>query len=545
MKEPYSYVNYSFISKGNYSVTNSNYFDITSDLILNYNHDFSDMLRLNVNAGGANSYRNLKSAISSTDGLTIPEFYNLSNTTNPLTGRNILQERRTTSAYGTIDVEALKFLYLNFTGRYDKASTLAINNNAYFYPSVGLSAVLSDALKLPQPISFLKTRASWAKVNTGFVDPNDPYAHILTYSIGNKWNNKGSVVWPGTAIAPQLIPSTVESAEYGLVLGLLRNRINIDATYFRNKEYNGFTTVPQSEASGYLNLLQNANIYVRKGWEFVVSGTPVLNSDFKWETTFNFSNSHRWLKKATAPGSNGFVDKINEPGSIKEGDRTDRVFITYSQTADGRPIYNANGSLAFDANPHFFGYADSKWMYGWQNSFNYKNIGLSFSFDGRLGGLIYSTTNQKMWWGGAAIETANSYRDDAIAGNNTYIAPGVVVKDGSVTYDRRGEIVSDTRQYEENTTAVNYISFMQSDAGNALNNYFYYSGSYLKMRELVLSYNLPATWVKGIFKAASVSFIGNNLFILSKIPNVDPDAESDNLQTPSVRSLGFNINLKF
>lgn len=539
IKEPYSYVNYSFISKGNYSVTNTNYFDITSDLILNYNRQLSDIFRVNASLGGANAYRNLKSATSATDGLTIPEFYNLSNTTNPLTGSNSLQERRTSSAYGTLDIEAFRFLYANITGRYDKSSTLPVANNNYFYPSAGLSAVISDAVKLPGAISFLKARTSWAKVNTGFVSSSNPYEHILTYSIGGKWNNVPSVVWPASAITPQLIPSTVESAEYGIAAGFLRNRINVDVTYFRNKEYNGFTTVRQSEASGYIGVVQNANIYVRKGWEFVISGTPVAASNFKWQTTFNFSNSHVWLKKATMPGSEGFVN------NIKEGDRTDRIFITYSQTADGRPIFNKNGSLAFDANPHFFGYGDSKWIYGWQNSFNYKNIGLSFSFDGRLGGLIYSTTNQKMWWGGAAIETANSFRDDAIAGKNTYVAPGVVIKDGSVTYDRRGEIVTDTRQYEENTTAVNYISFMQSDAGNALNNYFYYSGTYLKMRELVLSYNIPGSWSKGIFKGASVSFIGNNLFIISKLPNVDPDAESDNLQTPSVRSIGFNINLKF
>ena len=86
---------------------------------------------------------------------------------------------------------------------------------------------------------------------------------------------------------------------------------------------------------------------------------------------------------------------------------------------------------------------------------------------------------------------------------------------------------------------------MQTTSGGMLNNYFYYKGTYLKMRELVLTYNLPAKWTTGIFSSASVSFIGNNLFILAKLPNVDPDAERDELQTPSMRSLGLNINLKF
>ena len=165
--------------------------------------------------------------------------------------------------------------------------------------------------------------------------------------------------------------------------------------------------------------------------------------------------------------------------------------------------------------------------------------------DGRLGGLIYSTTNQKMWWGGTAKGTVTKERDDANAGNSTFVGPGVVVTGGEVEYDSYGNIISDTRKFAPNTTAVNYISFMQTTSGGMFNNYFYYKGTYLKMRELVLTYNLPSKWTSGIFNTASVSFIANNLFILAKLPNVDPDAERDELQTPSMRSLGLNINLKF
>ena len=165
--------------------------------------------------------------------------------------------------------------------------------------------------------------------------------------------------------------------------------------------------------------------------------------------------------------------------------------------------------------------------------------------DGRLGGLIYSTTNQKMWWGGTAPGTVNQYRDDANAGKSTYVGPGVVVESGKVDYDAHGNIISDTRKYAPNTKAVNYIGFMQTTSGAMLNNYFYYKGTYLKMRELALTYTVPAKLIKGVFNSASISFIGNNLFILAKMPNVDPDAESDNLQTPSMRSMGVNINIKF
>lgn len=538
LREPNSYIAYDYISRGNYSTDVSNYFDINSDLILNYKHSFSKNFGLSVTAGGANAYRRLESTYTTTDGLTIPEFFSLGNSINPLKASSSLRERRTTSAYGMIDLETFGFLYLSFTGRYDKTSTLPVKNNGYFYPSAGVSAVLSDILKMPDAISFLKLRGSWAKVNTGFIDKDDPYAHLTTYGLGPKWNNVPSLVWPTTFISPDLVPATVQSGEYGAAIGLFNNRINFDVTYFRNKDYNNFINVTQSQASGNTSVLKNANVYLRKGWEFMVSGFPVRGKKFKWETTFNFSNVHRWLKDAT-DNPDGYI------GQVKEGQRTDRIFISESRAPDGQAVYNSNGMQAYEPYGQFFGNSDAKWIYGWQNTFSYKDLTLSFSFDGRLGGLIYSTTNQKMWWGGSAKGTVTSFRDDANAGNSTYVGPGVVVTSGDVQYDSYGNIVSDSRKFSPNVTPVNYISFMQTTSGAMLNNYFFYSGSYLKMRELVLTYNLPARLVKGVFSSASLSLIGNNLFILSKIPNVDPDAERDDLQTPSMRSVGLNVNLRF
>lgn len=538
LREPYSYVAYSYISRGNYSTDVSNYFDINSDLILNYNHEFSKKFKINVTAGGANNYRRYESSYTTTDGLTIPGFYSLSNSINPLKASNTLRERRTMAAYGMLDVEALGFLYLSLTGRYDKTSTLPVSNNGYFYPSAGISAVLSDIIRMPRAISFLKVRGSWAKVNTGFINANNPYAHITTYGLGPKWNNVPSLTWPTTFISPGLVPETVQSGEYGIALGLFGNRLNIDATYFRNKDYNNFANVALSQGSGYTSILKNANVYLRKGWEFMLSGIPIRNGDFTWDAAINLSSVHRWLKDAT-DNPDGYL------GLVKEGQRTDRIYITESRAPDGQAIYNSNGMQAYTPVGQYFGLGDADWIYGIQNTFKYKNLSLSFSFDGRLGGLIYSTTNQKMWWGGTAKGTVNSYRDDANEGKSTYVGPGVVVTEGSVSYDAYGNIISDDRKFAPNTTAVNYISFMQTTSGGMLNNYHYYNGTYLKMRELVLTYDFPSKWIKGAFNSATVSLIGNNLFILSKIPNVDPDAESDNLQTPSMRSIGFNVNLKF
>ncbi len=541
--EPKSYIAYGVISKGNYSINKANHFDITSDLMLKYDHQFSNNFGLNVTLGGSNFYIINRTNYVSTDGLTIPGFYNIGNSTNPLQGSNSIRQRRTFSLYGMLDVNVLGFLYLSLTGRRDRVSTLPIDNNAYFYPSANISVVLSDALDLPRAISYLKVRGAWAKVNTGVINKNDPYAQLLVYGIGGKWNNIPSLTWPSNSIDPGLVPATTNSQEYGLVVGLFNDRINVNATYYKNKDYNNLTTVSQSSASGYSAVLTNALTFVRKGWELVLNGRPVDNRNFKWKTGINLSSVHRWLKTA-APGHDGYYNTY-----IKEGERTDGIYINNAVTPDGTPIFQANGFGAFAPYAHLLGYSDPDLIYGWHNRLSYKNFSLNIAFDGRLGGLFYSTTNQKMWWGGKAVGTVNEHRVASNNGKHNYVAPGVVVANGSVTYDSHGNIIKDTRTFEPNTTAVDYESFQTSNSGGGMfHNYWYYPKTYVKLRKVALTYTLPSNWTKGIFKQASVSFIGKNLLLFAKAPNVDPDnpgAESGDMEAPSIRTMGFNINLKF
>jgi hypothetical protein len=117
-------------------------------------------------------------------------------------------------------------------------------------------------------------------------------------------------------------------------------------------------------------------------------------------------------------------------------------------------------------------------------------LSLSLLFDGRIGGMMYSTTNQKMWWGGIAPGTVNQFRDDANAGKNTYIAPGVKVTEGSITYDKNGNVVSDTRKFAPNDVAVNYNAYMQITSNAFESNYHYYKQTFIKLREVTLTYNL-------------------------------------------------------
>jgi TonB-linked SusC/RagA family outer membrane protein len=538
--EPKSYIGYGNKSRGNYTVTTGNYFDIVSDLIVDYNHTFSDKFKIHAQAGGSNYYRNSKYGTSATDGLTIPGFYNLSNSTNPVLATNGTEERRTSSAYGLIDLELFNALYISVTGRDDKISTLPVANNSFFYPSLTGAVVISQLVKLPDWFSFLKARGSLSKVSSGTLSDDDyTYSYLPSYSKGTIWNNTPSLTYGDVIYNTSLRPQTSNSWEGGVDAKFFGNRLGVEFTYFQTKDYNNIVSIPVSQGSGYATRLTNGNVYQRKGIEIVANANPIRKGDFRWDVMVNLSTYRRYLKEI----SNG-ASRLNY---LKAGDRTDRIFTdVYQKDPSGNIIYNTNGFPLADNFKRFVGNQDPDWVYGIENSFSYKNLSLRFLVDGRIGGMIYSTTNQKMWWGGTNPGTVNAFRDDANAGKSTYVGKGVVVTSGKAIYDANGDITSDNRTYATNTQGVNYIDYMTNTSNGANNNYNYFSQTFLKLREVTLTWRVPGKWLKGtFFHSADVSAVGRNLLLFSKMPNVDPDAGADNLQTPSTRSMGFNVNLKF
>ena len=537
--EPKSYIGYGVKSRGQFTVTNDNYFDIVSDLIVDYNHTFSSLFKLHAEGGASNYYRTQRKDSSMTDGLTIPGLYNLSNSIGPVQAFNTMEARRTRSYYGVLDLEIYNALYLTVTGRNDKLSTLPVANNSFFYPSVSASLVVSQLVQLPEWFSFLKARGSLSKVS-GDVISQYTYGYLPTYGKGVIWNNVPSVVYGSTIYPESLHPQTSRSWETGIDAKFFGSRLSLELTYFQTKDYNNIVQVPVSDASGFTEQLLNANVYHRRGVEIVAMGTPVRSKDLRWDVTLNLSTYHRYLKQITT-GS----DRL---GYLKEGDRADKVYTSFYQTdPHGNVIYDqSNGFPLADTYDRFIGNQDPDWTYGLENRFTYKNFSLSFLVDGRIGGLIYSTTNQKMWWGGTNPGTVNHFRDEANQGQSTYVGKGVVVTSGEATYDRDGNILTDTRTFATKTKGVNYIDYMTTTSNSTNVNYNYYSQTFLKLREVTLTWNLPNKMLKGtFFRSANISLVGRNLLLFSKIPNVDPDPGVDNLQTPSTRSMGINANLKF
>ncbi|GAA5035236.1 SusC/RagA family TonB-linked outer membrane protein [Marivirga lumbricoides] len=535
-KEPISFVRNFNRTDGNYSQTYNTDFTINTDVFLNYSKNFNENFNLQSTVGVSNNYRNSWSANIRTNGLNVPDFYNVSNSKNALSGYNSFSESRISSAYATIDFGFLNSIYLGITGRNDWVTTLPIENNSFFYPSVSLSYVASKMFNLPDFISNLRIRGSWAEVSNGSF--GGTYSHIPTYNSGINWQNNASLSFPGTLISPDLQPETSSALETGIAVGFIEDRLTIDANYIYTLDYNNITSVPISISSGYSSQLINANEFERKGFELVLKGRPIRTQQFQWNITANLSQYRTYIKT---------IDVGDRIGQQKEGDRTDKLFRTvWLETPDGKPIIGSNGINIRDPFDRHIGYSDPDYVYGFLNNFNYRNFSLFVGIDGRIGGIMESKTIRNMWWSGVHPETVNEFRAASVRGVSNYVADGVVVVDGAVEYDTEGNIIRDTRSYEPNSQPVNYETYISTYHSRSYGNH-YYDETFIKLREVTLSYNFPNKWLDRTFlSAATVSLIGRNLFILSNIKYIDPDSGNDqDMQTPSMRNVGFHVNVKF
>lgn len=546
IKTPYSYINYgtSAAPKGNYSVSNRSNLLIVSDVLLTYKKTFLKNFSATVSVGGSNRFTQGKSGFARTNGgLTIPKAYNLKSSANPLSVGgsdpdvgNFLNERQISSVFGYADIGYKNMVYVNFSGRNDWTSTLQKPYNTFFYPSVSLSIIGSEIVNLPEVISFFKLRGSYANISSDV----DPYYTIPTYVSGTSWSGTPSLSLPGIIISPNIHPRTTISQEYGGELRFLKNRIGLDFTWFKYLEKNFPKDIPISQASGYNSIRLNADEINRKGIEVMISGTPVRTNNLKWDIILNYSNLRRTVRSYY--GGEDIRD------GIKVGERTDQYRTWgWERSPDGQVVYGSNGFPQYISHVVNLGTYNPDWEFGAINNISYKNFTLGFSFDGRIGGLLYNGVEQKLYEGGMHTATSNKFRDDSYAGNATYVGQGVVVTSGSVEYDIQGNIVKDSRVFAPNAKAVKYIDWVFATYVNGVPDANMYKRTFVKLREVVITYNASPRLIKSTpFKAASISLTGRNLALWSDAPYMDPDGyEGTTLADPSYRNIGFNLNLKF
>lgn len=511
---------------GGYSESLETVRELNSDALLTYNTKFGDF-SLTANAG-ASLLKQSTNTLSSGGVLSRRNYFSLSNLRTPGAGSNI-SEKQINSLYGSAQLGYKNYLFLDVTARNDWSSTLPED---YFYPSVGLSSVISDIVELPEAISYAKVRASFAQVG------NDTNPYGLDPQLSYIGGNGGMVYSQTTAANPFLKPEISNSLEFGTELKFLNNRLGLDVTYFKTNTKNQIFYINTPEASGYSRASVNGGDIQNSGLEVMLTATPIETDDFSWDITTNFA-TYKSKVLSIFEGRDELVlgeGRLVRSKIIKGGEYGDLYIKGFQRTADGEIIVNAAGlPLATNGFDVRAGNFNPDWTAGFKNNFKYKDFNLSFLVDFRIGGEVVSYTQARQ--AGLGINTMT------LAGReNGFIVDGVV-SNGNGGYTPNTVTVS----AEEYWTSVGQRTPIAEP--------FIYDATNIRLRELVLGYTMPKSLLKNsVFDSFNVSFVARNLFfIVNKAKYFDPEqgAGTGNLQgvesfnIPSTRDYGVNVKFGF
>ena len=552
--------------RGDYREDRRSLFENNTELLMTYDKDLFAGFNTKVTAGASMRTFQYRSIYGTTDYLNVPGLYNFSNSANPVKISNFGSEMRVLSAYYSADFSYKNFLTVSTTGRMDKLSTLPSGNNTFFYPSVAASTVLSDYVKLPEVISFLKFRASYANVKDGLTQStignmagvysgenyNSPYdgpsyTNSAVYSTSFAYNNQTAAYFTNTLNNPNLNPSETSQKEIGMDLRILQNKIGLDVTYWNSQDGPSIFSLPISSTSGYTAALVNGIKTEKNGFDISLTGTPVKTADFSWDVIANYGS---YVEKLTEiyPG----VKSLNT--FLKVGDRVDKFYgRAFVRTPQGQIINDASGRPIYAPVNQYLGNLNPDFVYGINNKLTYKGVSLSFQFDGRVGGVISNYTQRQAYRGGRHIGTTEGIfaaaRPQDALGVKAFVGEGVQVSNGvALAYDSDGKVTNySALQYAPNGTkqfVQDYVSrYYNSDEGNLM------SRTFSMLRDVNVTFNLPKTWFGKYVNQATVSLVGRNLLYFAEKKDIDLNQYigdgSSSPQTPSVRRYGVNLNLTF
>lgn len=584
---------------GNYREDHRSLWENNTELLLKGNKEFGTSgFALNGLVGGNIRTFKYNSEFTTTNQLIVPNVYNFSNSLNPVKAYNFASNMLVMSGYYSVDLSMSKYATLSTTGRIDKTSALPQNNDSYFYPSFSLSSVISDYVDMPESFSFLKLRGSLSILRFGGTTPYIGTTPLQTYPIGYGgnyystydgpsyglstpytlfpvYNNVTGAASPSGTFDPNIKPAARNSWEGGFDVRFLHNRLALSATYFNYVDGPQQYASPISETTGLSSYTINALKTQRTGAEISLMGSPIKSKDgLNWDVLVNWG-TYKEVYKELAPG----VKTINT--FFHEGDRVDKLYGSVeAKSPDGKPIFDASGKAIYLPVAQYLGNSDPDWSWGIYNRFSFQNFSLSFQFDGMVGGKIQDRVKRKTIEGGAAAETnqgvigqARAYEsahwgdpDYAGAYNPATGRPflgqeGVQVSNGAaIKYDPVTGLITNYNelQFKQNATATKWVQDFVSSYYND-NEHTMVSKTYAKLREVTLTYSLPISWFgkSGITKF-DISLVGRNLlyFFPDGFKDIDVDQypgrtsfgvgqKEYDLQTPTTRSYGFNINVTF
>ncbi|AMR33561.1 SusC/RagA family TonB-linked outer membrane protein [Mucilaginibacter sp. PAMC 26640] len=497
--------------------------------------------------------------------LAVAGLYTLSNSRDPLVSSNYYGKLKTYSYFASAQIGYKNYAFLNLTGRNDWSSTLPAANLSYFYPSVNGSLVLSEALDLKSDVlSYLKLRGGWSKVGKA----TTPYQLINTYNFTAPFGANPQQSAASINLNPNLKPETTTSGEAGIEAGFLKNRIRLDLSVYNTNSVNQILNVDVSSTTGYSQKLINGGRINNKGLEVQLSATPVKSTDFTWDVTVNYSrNKSKVVSLDDAGQLKSYILGTNRTVQVLAavGQPYGTLFGTaYQRDASGQIIIGSNGTPVVSNTKQYLGKYTPDWLGSINNSFSYKRINLSFLVDARVGGSIYSNTNRTGTYTGVLASTlpgrgaANGGLSYYYPGNNAalpavQVSAGAAAPGGATVYDDGMIFKGVKADGTANTSIIPAQSYYKGFTN--VDEAFVYSASYVKLREVKIGYTFPSRWVKGVgLQSATLSLVGRNLWIIHKnVPNIDPETAFntgngqglEDLTLPTVRNIGFNVNLKF
>jgi TonB-linked SusC/RagA family outer membrane protein len=512
--------------------------ETNADFLLTATRQLSSSLQLVATAGGNRRETDNRSNGWTVYDLVVPRLYSLANAAVTPNVSDYTGRVRVNSLYGSARFGYNDWMFLEATGRNDWSSTLPEAHRSYFYPSVSGSFVFTDALGIGgrgKALEYGKLRASWAQVGndagpyqlSSIYVSDQPFGGVPMFGAGNTIANTG------------LKPELTRSWEFGTELRFFDSRLGVEATYYSNATSNQIIPVQISPLTGYTSQIVNAGKITNKGVELLVDVTPVrLQNGFEWSLTANFGKNDN-LVSDLADDLETLVLRTYYGLRVEahKGQPYGAMYgVKYVRDGKGNIVVGSNGLPLKTTQLFYLGSYSPDWTGGLRSTFRYGNLSLSALVDTKQGGKIYSLTNNYGRKAGTLIETlAGRETAHAIADGGGIIVPGVKV------------VAGDTVANDIRVTAQAYHRSL-----DRLHEEFVYDASFVKFRELTLTYNLPRSMTNRLrVSNAVVSLIGRNLWMKDNVPHIDPETAFDasNVQgleygqVPTPRSFGFAISV--
>ncbi|ANF51025.1 SusC/RagA family protein [Chryseobacterium glaciei] len=473
--------------------------------------------------------------------LVVPNLFNINNSEGNPSINEVILNKKINSAFASAEINYDGFWFINATSRNDWSSTLNLDNRSFNYSSISTSLVLTDMFKAKSNIiSFAKLRASYAVTGNSL----EPYELYNSYVVkkdpnGNIVAERKKILYDSTLRAEKL-----KTFEIGADIRLF-NRISIDFSYYDSKALDQLLDLPMNPLSGYDSRKINAGIIQNKGIEIVINSDVIKNQNLTWNTNINFSKNTNTINELDGVIKQYSLGGFDALGIFAEvGKRYGAIYGSkflrvndVNSPYNGKLILDANGLPQVDRGPYYLGDQSPRALFGFTNSFVYKNIGLSFQIDGRIGGKFFSGTQSALQSVGLAAETAPGGK------RNNFVVDGVVNTNGA---------------YSQNVKEVTQQDYWGAVTnGNlGITEQNIYDATNIRLRNIQLSYNFPKTlFQKTALKSAKVSATANNVWMIySKTKGIDPESVFaigsnavgfENFAFPTMRSYLFSVTLGF